>query len=309
MTKIRVLLVGTGNMATEHFKAFSSFAEFSFIGVVARNKKKLSEFSKKNKIPYFSTDLEETYLETKPDLVIIAVSELSTFEICKKMSKFNSVLLIEKPLGYNYQESKKIISLFNKRKNLAFVALNRRHFNSTKKLQAILLKQKGKRLITVNDQENLIEQKKNRVPKKIVDNFMYANSVHLIDYFSIFCRGNLKKIKTFNNFNKDPFFVHSVLSFSSGDQGIYSAIYNREAPWHVSVQVQNKIYVLKPLEKLSSNKEIKNLKIEFSDDKNYKPGFKLQAKEILNYFQNKNYNLINYKEMFKTINIIKKIYI
>ena len=45
MTKIRVLLVGTGNMATEHFKAFSSFVEFSFIGVVARNKKRLSEFS------------------------------------------------------------------------------------------------------------------------------------------------------------------------------------------------------------------------------------------------------------------------
>lgn len=308
MKKIKVLLVGSGNMATEHFKAFSSFVEFKFVGVVARNKKKLSQFSKKNKIPYFSTNIEEAYYNTKPDLIIIAISELSVFEVCKKLSKFNSVLLIEKPLGYNYQESKKITSLFSKKKTLAFVALNRRHFNSTRKLQAILLNQKGKRLITVNDQENLIEQRNNKVPKKIVDNFMYANSVHLIDYFSIFCRGNLKEIKTFNYFNKDPFFVHSILNFSSGDQGIYSAIYNREAPWYVSAQVQNKIYVLKPLEILTSNKKNKNIMIEFSDDNNFKPGFKLQAKEILNYFQSKKYNLVNYKEMFKTINIIKKIY-
>ena len=308
MKKIKVLLVGSGNMATKHHKAFSSMPEFFFSGVVARNKNKLKQFSKKLKIPYYSTNIREACLEIKPDLVIIAVSELSTYKICKKISNYKSVLFIEKPLGYDYLQTKKIVTLFKNKKIRAFIALNRRHFSSTRKLHSILSNQNGKRLITVNDQEDLIQQKKNNVAQKVINNFMYANSVHLIDYFNILCRGKLEKIKTYNSYNKPPFFVHSILNFSSGDKGIYYAIYNKEAPWFITAQISNKIYTLKPLEKLSSNHKIKNKKIKFSDDKNFKPGFKLQAKEILNFFQGKKYYLPDYQEMFKTVKIIKKIY-
>ena len=160
MKKIKVLLVGSGNMATEHHKAFSSMPEFFFSGVVARNKNKLKQFSKKLKIPYYSTNIREACLEIKPDLVIIAVSELSTYKICKKISNYKSVLFIEKPLGYDYLQTKKIVTLFKNKKIRAFVALNRRHFSSTRKLHSILSNQNGKRLITVNDQEDLIQQKK-----------------------------------------------------------------------------------------------------------------------------------------------------
>lgn len=308
MSTIKVLLVGSGAMATEHFKAFSSISNFRFMGVVARNKNKLKNFSKKFNIPNYFIDLDKAYLSLNPDLVIIAVSELSTYKICQKVSKYNSVLFIEKPLGYNYSETKKIVNLFNKRKSLAFIALNRRHFNSTRNLKTILEKQKTKRLVTVNDQEDLIQQHKNKVPKKIIKNFMYANSVHLIDYFNFLCRGKLIKVHTYNNFNKPPFFVHAVLYFSSGDKGIYNAIYNKDSPWYVSVKSDNKIYVLKPLEILNSNQKIKKKRIKFSNDKKFKPGFRLQAKEILNFFEGKKYNLPSYKDVFNTVKIIKKIY-
>ncbi len=45
MKKLKILLFGSGNMAVEHFKAFSSFVNFKFVGVVARNKQKLKKFS------------------------------------------------------------------------------------------------------------------------------------------------------------------------------------------------------------------------------------------------------------------------
>ena len=58
-------LFGSGNMAVEHFKAFSSFVNFKFVGVVARNKQKLKKFSEKHQIPYFSTDPIKAHLDTK----------------------------------------------------------------------------------------------------------------------------------------------------------------------------------------------------------------------------------------------------
>ena len=308
MKKIKILLVGSGNMAREHYKAFSSFNKFKFVGVVARKKKKLSHFSQNFKIPFFSTNIIKAHIKTNPDLVIIAVSELSTYELCKKLINFNSTLFVEKPLGYNFAQTKKIINLFEKNKKKAFVALNRRHYYSTRLLNLQLLKEKGKRFVVVNDQEDLIEQKKNKVPKKIINNFMYANSVHLIDYFNIFCRGYLKNIKTYNSFSKQPFFVQSILNFSSGDMGIYFAIYNKQSPWYVTVKVKNNFFILKPLEKLKSNKNIKRINLDHSDDINFKPGFKLQAKEVLNYFQGKKFNLPSYKDVYRTVSIINKIY-
>ena len=308
MKKIKILLFGSGNMAKEHFKAFSSFINFKFVGVVARNKQKLKKFSEKYQIPYFSTDPIKAHIDTKPDLVIIAVSELSLHDLCRKIVKFNSTLLIEKPMGYNYEQSKKIAQLFNSNKKNAFIAMNRRHYQSTRQLIKILSKRKGKRFVVVNDQEDLIQQKKNNVPNKVIKNFMYANSIHLIDYFNIFCRGRLLNVNTINNFNKEPYFVQSTLNFSSGDTGIYFATYNKPAPWFVTIKLNNNFFVLKPLENLNSNIKIIKPKIQDSNDKDFKPGFKLQAKEVLNYFLGKKHLLPSYKDALESINIIKYIY-
>tara|TARA_Y100000816_G_C26075982_1_gene566407 strand:+ start:397 stop:1323 length:927 start_codon:yes stop_codon:yes gene_type:complete len=307
MKNISILLIGSGNIALEHYRAFSSFEKFHFVGVVARNKKKLSKFAKKIKISYFSTNVKKAYIETKPDLVIVAVSITNTFKICKLLSKFNSTIFVEKPLGYNYEETKKISKLFKNSRSKIFVALNRRNYSSTITIKKNLNKNYAKRVIIVNDQAN-IKNLKSKFPKKILENFMYANSIHLIDYFNIFCRGNLKKIKTFNKFDRKPFFVNSILYFSSGDQGIYSAIFDRESPWFVSVFAGEQKYILKPLEEISSSSKIDKKIIKFSDDKNYKPGFKLQAKQVLNYFMDLPYNLIDEKEYLKSVELIKRIY-
>lgn len=307
MKKIKILIIGSGNIAREHHKAFSQFNEFIFVGVVARNKKKLKIFSQDLKIPYFSDDIEAAHKITNPDLVIVATNIENTFKVCNQLLQFNSTLFVEKPLGYNFIETHKLYKKFLKYKKKVFIALNRRHFISTRIVKHDLNNIKKKRTIIIEDQANLKKMSK-RFPKKIVNNFMYANSIHLIDYFNVFCRGRLIKIETFNSFNKKPFFVKSKMLFTSGDVGIYSAIYNNECPWNISIFIGKRIYILKPLESISSNFKIKKIKLKYADDKNFKPGFKLQAKEILNFYQKKKYYLPNYKDYFKSVELIKKIY-
>lgn len=307
MNKIKVLLVGSGNVAREHYKAFSCFDQFKFVGVVARNKKKLSKFSSDLKISYFSNNLEEAHLRLQPDLVIVATSITSTYKICCKLTNYKSVIFVEKPLGYNYIETKKLFHLFKLKRKKVFIALNRRNYVSTRKIQRDIDNKVGQRVVIANDQ-SILKNLNNKFPKKIIKNYMYANSIHLIDYFSIFCRGKLKNIRTFNKFNKKPYFVNSKLYFSSGDVGIYSAIYDRESPWYVSIFVGKTIYILKPLEKISSNSKLSKIKIKFADDKKFKPGFKLQASEVLNYFKKVSYNLVDYEKYFESVKLINKIY-
>jgi len=307
MQKIKILLIGTGNIAKEHHRAFSCFDDFEFVGVVARNKKKMSKFANDLKISYFSNNLEEAHKKLKPDLVIVATSIINTYKVCLKLINFNSVIFVEKPLGFNFFETKKLVDLINFKKRKVFIALNRRNYFSTRMLQKAISKTVSKRVVIVNDQTILKRLNKN-IPKKIVKNYMYANSVHLIDYFSIFCRGKLNSIQTFNKFNKKPFFVSAKLNFSSGDLGIYSGVYDRESPWHVSVFVDKKTYILKPLEKIASSVKLTKKEIKFSNDTEYKPGFKLQAKEVLNFFKKISYNLTDHNEYFKTVVLIKKIY-
>ena len=55
----------------------------------------------------------------------------------------------------------------------------------------------SKRYIQVFDQQDLEQPSVRKYPKSVRDNWMFKNPIHLIDYFKIFGRGNIKSIKNF----------------------------------------------------------------------------------------------------------------
>ena len=242
------------------------------------------------------------------DLVIIAVSELSLKKVIKQVFKSSSTILVEKPVGYNFLESKKIIELSKKlKKKNIFVSMNRRFYESTYKANKILKNLKGKRTIIINDQQDLEFQKKISTPKLIIHNFNYANSIHLIDYINNFCRGKLKKIKTMNLLKSKSQMLTSYLSFSSGDQVIYNVVYNVNSPWYVEINVKSDFILLKPLERVFFSKN-KNIKIDYFKDVKFKPGLLNQANQILNYLNSNHFNLVDLNEYFRSVELVRKIY-
>ena len=71
---------------------------------------------------------------------------------------------------------------------------------------------------------------------------------------------------------------------------------------------------MKPLEDLIQEKIIKGKRKRFvfkksEIDNNFKPGLFLQVNEYLKMLTNKKHKLINIKDYFKTVKIIKKIYV
>lgn len=308
MRKYKVSIVGTGYMAQEHINVFKSLKQFEIISVTARNINKLKKFAKKNSIKNISTNVTKMIKDYRADLVIIAVSELSLKKVIKQVFKSSSTILVEKPVGYNFQETQKIVELSKKlKKDNIFVSMNRRFYESTYKANKILKNLKGKRTIIINDQQDLEFQKKISTPKLIIRNFNYANSIHLIDYINNFCRGKLKKIKTMNLLKSKSQMLTSYLSFSSGDKVIYNVVYNVNSPWFVEINVKSDFILLKPLERVFFSKN-KNIKIDYFKDVKFKPGLLNQANQILNYLNNNHFNLVDLNKYFRSVELVKKIY-
>ena len=140
---------------------------------------------------------------------------------------------------------------------------------------------------------------------------MFANSVHLIDYFNILSKGKIKNIKTSIKKEGKISNVLSNINLSSGDTVTYKAVWNKDSKWSVSVFTKNFFYELKPLEELQIL-NLKNLNLRKYPknklDTKYKPGFMLQAIDFIKMIKNKPHSLVDIKNNFNTTKLIDKIY-
>lgn len=303
MKKINVSIIGAGLIAEEHIKAFASFKNFNFVGIHSRTKSKAIKLKKKYKIKKFYETIDGLYKNSCSDMVIVAINLDNISTVYKKVVSFDWVCLLEKPLGINYSESIKILKRCKDPKKI-FVGLNRFSFSTTKKIIEYLDKDSSKRNIHIYDQENNYHIKN----KKIKKNWMYCNSIHLVDYCRFLTRGKLTSVSIIKKDDKLNFI--KLLKFSSGDRVVYTSIWNQPGPWSVKISTKNFFFDLIDLENLYI-RSLKN-KQKFSLNNNeikYKPGFKKQARELKNYILNKKYpNLPNVLEANKTMFFVKKIY-
>ena len=216
-------------------------------------------------------------------------------------------ILCEKPVGINFEETKKIVS---KIKNEHFyVGLNRRFYSSNLKANYLISKNKGKRFISIRDQEM-----QNFESKNVNKNLMYCNSVHLIDYINIYARGKLLKIQRLKKFKNNKFSENLTrLIFSSKDEVLYHCNWNSPGPWSINIIQKNHSIEMKPLEnlvqeKLINNKRIRILHKKSKIDRAFKPGLFFQVSEFIRMLNNKKHKLVNLNEYFNTVKLIKKIY-
>jgi predicted dehydrogenase len=189
--------------------------------------------------------------------------------------------LIEKPAGYNVADAEAIVESARSAGSRAFVALNRRHYSSTRAVTQDLYSNMEPRIIHVQDQEDVTAGAIDGQPKLVVDNWMYANSIHLIDYFSILGRGKVTEVQPFSLWNPhDPGLVAAKILFESGDIGIYQAIWNAPGPWSVAVTTPAKRWEMRPVEEAAFQLygQRKSESIASHEwDHEFKPGLRRQA--------------------------------
>ena len=248
--KFKIAIIGAGYMAEEYLKVFSK-KKIILEAIYSRTITKSEILRKKYKIKKIYKSLNDFKKDNVINALIITVNPESLQRLLNSLDIFKYRILCEKPVGINFEQTKKIIS---KVKNKHFyVALNRRFYTSNIKAYNLLNKNKGKRLISIRDQE--LQNSKSKLYNK---NLMYWNSVHLIDYINIYARGKLVKIKRLKKFNDNKFSENiSRLIFSSQDEVLYHCNWNSPGPWSINIIRKNDSVEMKPLENLVQEKVVK----------------------------------------------------
>lgn len=315
LNKINIALVGSGNMAKEHARAFQSLQD-TFIKVVySRNLNHAQKLASEIQSPNAIDQIEKLRNIENINLIIVAVSIEATYEIIKKISNMRIPILVEKPLGLNLEECKLITKLTNSISGKVLVALNRRCYSSTLKAQKYLSNDHEPRLIEIFDQQDKLSVNDSNFHPKVIKNWMFANSIHLIDYAFIFGRGKLKETKIIDYWNPSDnnCFVTSRSLFSSGDIVYYRALWGMPGPWGCAISTKNQRLEMSPLENLTLQKSgsRKKIKIKISDnDVNFKPGFRIQAEEVVKEIKSKKPSkvVVDANQTMETTKLISKIY-
>ena len=284
-TDCNVAIIGAGNMAREHIRAFNDIPGVNIIGIHSRTRSKAKALAYEFHIDEVYDSIPELYTKTRADLVVITVFEQAMKPVSIACFEYPWTTLHEKPAGYTIKDAEEIRTAAFKNKRTAIVALNRRFMSSTRVVQENLKHDLGTRFIRVQDQEDQKQALDTGQPAVIVDNLMYANSIHIIDYFQIFGRSNMRCVRPVVPWNPDkPGVVIAHLEYENGDIGLYEGIWDGPSPWSVCVSTQENRWEVRPLERASVQKKhsrIAEMLPVHPWDTEFKPGLRLQAENAV----------------------------
>jgi predicted dehydrogenase len=309
---MRLAIVGAGKIAREHAKAFLDIENTELLGVTSRSKKPLEAFATDFKVTNKCDNIGQLYRTTQAELVIITVNVDQISNVLLECALYPWTILVEKPLGINLTESNYLDKVLGDAANRIYVALNRRHYSTFQELDRIINLNSGQRMIRVTDQEDQFAARSAGFDTQIIEHWMFANSIHLIDILRQFGRGKVINIEQSSKWKSMTIMKHSVhVTFDSGDLGIYECQWNEVGPWSVSITKENSTWLMKPLEKLteiSETGESIDITPKSDWDTKFKPGFRLQAEMMIAKIKGQESKIVSFKDALSTMQLVHEMY-
>lgn len=285
-----IWIIGAGTIAKEYAKVLSALNK-EYI-VIGRGEESAEKFENETKHPVVRGGLA-SFLDSIPDQslpshVIVAVDVTQLADTTALLIKRNiSYILVEKPGFAEIEELKNINSLLKESKSKVFLAYNRRFYASVMGAERIIHEDGG--LLSFHFEFTEWEKSVLAVPRdqKVLDNWFYANSTHVVD-LAFFLGGFPKKLSSYTSGNLD-WHEHSVFVGAgetvNGTLFSYCANWNAPGRWAVELLTHTHRIYLKPMEILQiqnlNSVKVDIVDIEDSLDKNFKPGFYLQTQSFI----------------------------
>jgi predicted dehydrogenase len=310
--KYVVAIIGAGYMAREHIRAFQDIPNVRIAGITSRTSARAEALAAEFNIPVVCNSVDELYTKTNANLVVVTVPELAANSVIHACIEYPWILLVEKPAGYNLADAEEIEAAAQAKSSRVYVALNRRFYSSTQKVLTDLKAMDGTRFIHVQDQEDQKRALQAGQPQVVVENWMYANSVHVIDYFTLFGRGQITSVTPVVAWNPDtPWIVIAKIQFTSGDIGLYEGIWDGPGPWFVSINTPEKRWEMRPLEQaayqLAGQRKLEVME-PHSWDQQFKPGLRLMAEQAVFAAQGSETELPTLADSLKSMRLVKSIF-
>jgi len=308
----RIALIGSGYMAEEHIRAIQSLDGVEVVSISSRNTKTAAALAKRYGIYQVNSSVTESYNEYHADGAVISVPELALPSVLEEATRFPWPLLVEKPVGIDLAAATALDELVTQRGRSVFVALNRRHFASTRSVLQNLDDDGHTRFVQVLDQENELAARESGQPEEVIRNWMFANSIHIIDLIRLFCRGEVSQVSSELIWQLDECrAVNANISFDSGDRATYQGVWNVPGPWSCVVTEGKSRWEMRPLESLSLLENGSRTPIAYDlgqIDVDFKPGLAVQAEQFINLIRGLQSTLPSVHDALQSMKLIESIY-
>jgi len=302
----QILLVGTGNMATEYARVLKLLKK-SFLAV-GRGEESALSFQKATGVSAARGGIKNWLRDNAyklPSTAIIAVDEEQLGPVARMLIQYGvKSVLLEKPGGLDANDIKETKKIADKSGAKVFIAYNRHFYASVIKTKEFI-KKDGR----VNSFNFDFTERSDRIVKatfsaNVKKNWLLANSSHVID-LAFFLGGKPKKIKCFTAGGlgwhpKASIYAGAGIS-ENGALFSYHANWESAGRWGVEILTPKRKLILRPLEKLSiQNKGSFVMEEVLLNDKldiDFKPGLYFQVKSFLS----SKSNLLTIQEQVKNL--------
>lgn len=308
---IKIAIVGAGYMAQEHAKAFAALSAVSIVGVHSRTVAKADQLAQRYGARRYDS-IAEMYEATMADVVVGAVPELSMPDVARQCFAYPWICLLEKPVGLDLSLAEGLLRSSQQLGATTYVALNRRWHSSTRQVLQELAADTSPRIINVLDQQDMTVARDIGQPEPVVLNWMYANSIHLVDYMTFLGRGEIVNVDVIKPWvPQQPGLVVASIHFASGDFGLYQAVWDGPGPWAVTVTTAESRLEMRPLENLTIQRRGERRFAEIATDAadtDFKPGLYLQAQQIVAAARGEAVGLPTLEDATRSMRLVARIY-
>ena len=131
MKKIRIIVIGCGNMGSSHARAYNKLDEFELCGIVDARKEAVDAFNKSVNGSYkHFTDFDEALNEVKPDAVAICTYPDTHEALAIKAIEAGCHVFVEKPISSTVAGAKRVAECAKKNNKKVVVGYILRHHPS-----------------------------------------------------------------------------------------------------------------------------------------------------------------------------------
>lgn len=285
---MNIWIIGAGTIAQEYGKVLNKLGyEYTVIG---RGENSAQKYKENVGTDVITGGLEQ-FLSKKTavaDKAIVATNLDSLSSNTIQLINYGvKDIFCEKP-GFLYpQECEGVVAAAEKNNAHVYLAYNRRFFSSVLKAQEIIAEDGGIKSFNFEFTEwgHVIETLNK--PQGYLENWMYANSSHVID-LAFFLGGTPTQMNCYTSgelsWHKPAVFAGSGIT-NKGALFNYSANWTAPGRWGVEILTPKHRLYLRPMEQLQIQNKgsiaINPVEIDDHLDKEFKPGFYLETKAFL----------------------------
>lgn len=278
MSKIRLGIIGAGNIASKHLEVIHANDAASIAWIHNRTKSKAIDLADKFKIPSIIPRIDADAI-SKVDALMIFVSAENMYEVAKSVLPFGKPTFLEKPPSLTLDRAIELESIALKNSTPTMVGFNRRFYSVFKKGLERLKEKSTIHSILIEGHERFWKISGGNYPSEVTKSWIFANATHTIDLLRYF-GGEITSMSGFSTSQKKTTsdnFAYSF-NFQQGIIGQYFASWWAPGGWSVKIFGDGLTLEFSPLEKariIDTDFNSIIIEPEWYDVK-FKPGFYMQ---------------------------------